>query len=158
MTSHKSLIAFQKCDGHTYNTCCHLWPLSANQCLVLSCLAITTYKCTVTWCNNVIINMHQTIVYCRHGGTEYGTIIITWGCKLNKIKCCSSNCHDVVRFSMDKTEVATHVSWFMDVAMIPGTLVNRIHLAQWCTVPGQQPLSQPYLISTICVHTLTWYV
>ena len=27
-TSHKSLIAFQKCDGHTYictcNTCCHL--------------------------------------------------------------------------------------------------------------------------------------
>ena len=36
MTPHKSLIAFQKHDYiYTYNTCCHLWPHSAIQCLVL---------------------------------------------------------------------------------------------------------------------------
>ena len=46
ITSHKSSIAFQKCDGHiyiythTYNTCCYLGPLSVIQCLMLRCSAI----------------------------------------------------------------------------------------------------------------------
>ena len=54
MTPHKSLIAFQKRDGHTYiytyNTCCHLWPHSAIQCLALRRSAIRTINsCEIFW-------------------------------------------------------------------------------------------------------------